>query len=51
MYQSASIAKKSNGELNVVMIFALLGLAVSLLAIGRAGFIDPEYMSSLLLSF
>ena len=33
------------------MTFALLGFALSLLLIGKASLIDPEYMAALLLSF
>ena len=51
MYQSTAIAKKSSGDLTVVMIFSLLGLALSLFAIGKAGLIDPEYLATLLVSF
>jgi hypothetical protein len=51
MYASASVAKKSSGDFTVVMMFSLLGLALSLLVIGKAGLIDPEYMAALLLSF
>jgi hypothetical protein len=51
MYRSASLARKSSGDFTVVMTFALLGLALSLLAIGKANLIDPEYMATLLLSF
>jgi hypothetical protein len=51
MYQSAAVARKSSGNFTIVMTFALLGLALSLLAIGRASLIDPEYMATLLLSF
>jgi hypothetical protein len=50
MYQSAAVAKKSSGDF-VVMMFSLLGLAISLLAIGKAGLIDPEYLATLLISF
>jgi hypothetical protein len=34
-----------------VVTLSLSGLAVSLLVIGKVGFIDPEYMISLLSSF
>ena len=51
MYQSASFARKSSGDFTVVMTFALLGLALSLLVIGKASLIDPEYMAALLLLF
>jgi hypothetical protein len=51
MYASASVAKRSSGDFTVVMMFSLLGLALSLLAIGKAGLIDPEYLATLLVSF
>jgi hypothetical protein len=51
MYQTAAIAKKSGGDFTVVMAFSLLGLALSLLAIGKAGLIDPEYVATLIASF
>ena len=51
MYQSVSVARKSSGDFTIVMTFALLGLALSLLLIGKASLIDPEYMATLLLSF
>jgi hypothetical protein len=51
MYQSASVARKASGDFTVVMTFSLLGLALSLLAIGKASLIDPEYLATLLLSF
>jgi hypothetical protein len=51
MYAIASVAKKSSGDFTVVMMFSLLGLALSLLAIGKAGLIDPEYLATLLVSF
>jgi hypothetical protein len=51
MYRSVSLAKASTGELTIIVMFSLLGLALSLLAIGKAGFIDPEYMADLLLLF
>jgi hypothetical protein len=51
MYQSAAVATKSSGDFTIVMTFALLGLALSLLLIGKASLIDPEYMAALLLSF
>jgi hypothetical protein len=51
MYQSAAVAKKSSGDFIVVTTFSLLGLVLSLLAIGKAGFIDPEYLATLLVSF
>ena len=51
MYESATLAKTSSGDLTVVLTFSLLGLALSLLIIGKAGVIDPEYMVNLFLSF
>jgi hypothetical protein len=51
MYQSAAVARKSDGNFTIVMTFALLGFALSLLLIGKASLIDPEYMAALLLSF
>jgi hypothetical protein len=51
MYRSATLARESSGDLTIVMTFALLGLALSLLAIGRGGLIDAEYMADLLLLF
>jgi hypothetical protein len=51
MYQSAAVPKKSRGDLTVVMAFSLLGLALSLLAIGKASLIDPEYLATLIASF
>jgi hypothetical protein len=49
MYRSVPLARESNDDLTVVLTFSLLGLALSLLAIGRAGPIDPEYIAGLLL--
>jgi hypothetical protein len=51
MYETAAIAKKSSGEFTIVLTFSLLGLALSLLMLGRAGFIHAEYMANLVLSF
>ena len=51
MYRSASVARATGGEFTIVATFALLGLALSLLAIGRGGIINPEYMTDLLLLF
>jgi hypothetical protein len=53
MYRSASLVRGFRGssdEFTIVAILALLGLALSLLAIGK-GLIDPEYMANLLLLF
>jgi hypothetical protein len=49
MYRTAYLARESSGDFTVVLTFALLGLALSLLATGRGGLIDPEYMADLLL--
>jgi hypothetical protein len=51
MYRSASLARESSDDLTIVLTFSLLGLALSLLAIGSGGFIDAEYMADLLLLF
>ena len=51
MYQSAALARGSSGNFTIVLTFSLLGLALSLLLIGRAGFIDPQYMASMMLTF
>ena len=51
MYPSASLARESSDDFTVVLTFSLLGLALSLLAIGRIGLISPEYMANLLLLF
>ena len=49
--RSTSLARESSGDLTIVATFSLLGLALSLLAIGRVGFIDPEYLADLLMLF
>ena len=51
MYEAAAIAKKSSGDFTIVLTFSMLGLALSMLLIGKAGFIDPEHMANLFLSF
>jgi hypothetical protein len=51
MYPSASLARESSGDFTIVMTFSILGLAISLLAIGKLGFIGPEYMADLLMLF
>jgi hypothetical protein len=51
MYRSASLVRESSDDFTIVVTFALLGLALSLLAIGRGGPIDAEYMADLLLLF
>jgi hypothetical protein len=50
MYRSISLVRESSDDLTIVVTFSLLGLALSLLAIG-SGLIDPEYMADLLLLF
>jgi hypothetical protein len=47
----ASLAKESSDDLTIVVTFSLLGLALSLLAIGRLGFIDPGSLADLLVLF
>jgi hypothetical protein len=49
MYQSITLAKEPRGDLSVVMTFALLGLGVSLWAIGKGAFGGPEYLANLFL--
>jgi hypothetical protein len=51
MYETAAVARKSSGDFTIVLTLSLLGLALSLFVIGRAGLIDPEYMANLFLSF
>jgi hypothetical protein len=51
MSRSISLATESNDDFHMVLTLSLLGLAISLLAIGRIGFIDPEYMADLFLFF
>ena len=48
MYRSLSLVRESSDDLIVVMTFSLLGLALSLLAIGPGGPIDAEYLAELL---
>jgi hypothetical protein len=48
MYRSLSLVRESNDDLSVVMTFSLLGLALSLLAIGRGGLFDAKYTADLL---
>jgi hypothetical protein len=50
MYQSASITGESSDDFTVVAIIGLLGLALTLLAIGD-GLIDAESMIDFLLLF
>jgi hypothetical protein len=44
-----SLARESSDDFTIVLTFSLLGLALSLLAIGKIGFIDANYMADLLL--
>jgi hypothetical protein len=46
-----SLAKESSDDFTIVMTFSLLGLALSLLAIGRLGFIDAGSLADLLVLF
>ena len=48
MYRSLSLVRESSDDFIVVMTFSLLGLALSLLAIGPGGPIDAEYLAQLL---
>jgi hypothetical protein len=50
MYQSASLARASSNGFTVVAIFALLGLALSLWAIGE-DLIDADYLADALQVF
>jgi hypothetical protein len=50
MYRGISLVRESSDDLTIVVTFSLLGLALSLLAIG-SGLIDAEYMADLLLLF
>jgi hypothetical protein len=51
MYRSAALARESSSDFTIVLTFALLGLALSLLTIGKPGLIDAEYMADLLMLF
>ena len=50
MYQSALLTRESSDDPAIVVIIALLGSALSLLAIGQ-GLLDVGYMTNLLLLF
>jgi hypothetical protein len=50
MYRSLSVARESNDDFTIVLTFALLGLALSLWAIGQ-DVIDVKQMGNLLLLF
>jgi len=47
----ALVGRESGDDFTTVATFALLGLALSLLAMGKGGLLDPEYMTNLLLLF
>ena len=51
MYRSATLTRECSDDLAIVTTFALLGLALSLLAIGKGGFVDAGYMVDLLMLF
>jgi len=46
-----SLVKESSDDFTIVLTFSLLGLALSLLAIGRLGFIDAGSLADLLVLF
>jgi hypothetical protein len=50
MYGSISVSRESSDDFTIVLTFALLGLALSLLAIGQE-IIDVNYMANLMLLF
>jgi hypothetical protein len=47
----ALVGRESGDDFTTVATFALLGLALSLLAMGKGGLLYPEYMTNLLLLF
>jgi hypothetical protein len=47
----ALVDRESGDDFTTVTTFALLGLALSLLAMGKGGLLSPEYMTNLLLLF
>jgi hypothetical protein len=47
----ALVGRESGDDFTTVATFALLGLALSLLAMGKGGLLSPEYMTNLLLLF
>ena len=51
MHRSTSLARESSDDLIIVATFSLLGLALSLLAIGRLGFIDAGSLANMLVLF
>jgi len=50
MYRSVALVRESNSDFTIVLTFALLGLALSLLTIGKIGLINAEYIADLLMS-
>jgi hypothetical protein len=50
MYRSRSLVRESNDDLRVVLMFALSGLAISLLLIGK-GDLYAEALNNVLLLF
>ena len=49
--RSFSLTAETSDDFHTVLTLSLLGLAVSLLAIGSGGFIHAEYMADLLWLF
>ena len=47
----ALVSRESGNDFTTVATFALLGLTLSLLTMGRGGLLSPEYMTNLLLLF
>jgi hypothetical protein len=47
----ALVGRETGGDFTTVATFALLGLALSLLAMGKGGLLSPEYLTNLLLLF
>jgi hypothetical protein len=47
----AAHAQESGDDFTIVLTFSLLGLALSLLAIGRLGFIDAGSLANMLVLF
>jgi hypothetical protein len=47
----ALVGRESGNDFTTVALFALFGLALSFLAMGKGGLLDPEYMTNLLLLF
>jgi hypothetical protein len=50
MYRSVALARESHSDFTIVLTFALLGLALCLLTIGKVGLINAEYIADLLMS-